>query len=392
MATSTSLPGPHVDLVPVMARWWERWLRGEHNGVDQEPALTWFAQHSTRPGADRAVVEGEWRSAHAWPLPGASTDVRPLGEDVVTYDVLADVGTAAWNSCAGSLPWGQPTDQRFDDAASLTWSWPADTLSLLGHPRLRLRVASSAPVAFVSAKLCDVFPDGTSSLLSRGLLNLTHRSSSSSPEPLPVDKLVDVEVELEAMSWVAAPGHSLRLSVAGTDWPNTLAPPAPVRLTIDCAASSLELPFAGDSSPTTDPLIVWTPTHHSDGAPGAGESKGSWGDRGNGGVTWRVERDVLGRMTACVVDHGSEYDVDGGSAIERYTGRTTVDTQSFEQRAEASADFTLRWPEATVRARAELSWQAGPTSYDIALSAETWQHGEPTASRQWQRTIERDLT
>ncbi|MGZ4611207.1 MAG: CocE/NonD family hydrolase [Actinomycetes bacterium] len=388
MSTATSLPGPHVDLVPVMARWWDRWLRGADNGVDGEPALTWYAQHSTRPAPDRATVDGEWRSAPSWPLPGAIDDVRPLGEGAVSLDVQPDVGTAAWNSCAGSLPWGQPTDQRFDDAASLTWSWPADGLCLLGQPRLRLRLASSAPVAFVSAKLCDVFPDGTSTLLTRGLRNLSHRSSSTDPAPMPVDQLTDVDIELEAMSWVAAPGHSLRLSVAGTDWPNTLAPPGPVTLTVDCAGSALTLPLAGESSPTTSPLIVWTPTHRSDGVSGAAESNREAGE----GVTWRVERDVLGRTTSCAVDHGSAYDVEGGSVVERYTGRVSVDTVSFAQQAEASADFTVRWPEATVRSRAELTWRAGPTAYDVELSVETWLDGQRFAGRSWTRTIERDLT
>jgi hypothetical protein len=68
-------------------------------------------------------------------VPGASTTRLPLGSDLATYDVVPDVGTAAWNSCAGALPWGQPTDQRYDDAASLAWEWPADGMSLLGHPR-----------------------------------------------------------------------------------------------------------------------------------------------------------------------------------------------------------------------------------------------------------------
>jgi predicted acyl esterase len=387
-STETSLPGPHLDLVPVMARWWDAWLRGVDNGVDREPALIWFEQHSTLPGAAREQVAGEWRSGQTWPLPGASSDERPLGGGVVTYDVAPDVGVAAWNSCAGALPWGQPTDQRFDDAASLTWSWPADGLSLLGYPTLRLRLSSSQPVAFVSAKLCDVFPDGTSSLLTRSLLNLTHRSSSVSPSPMPVGEMVDVEVDLEAMSWVAAPGHTLRLSVAGVDWPNTLAPPSPLTLTVDGDASILVLPIAGQSAPVTDPLINWTPTHHSDGVSGAGESTKEAGE----GVTWRIERDVLSGTTSCVVDHGSEYEVEGGSVVEHYAGRVSVDTQTFAQRAEATADFTVRWDEATVRARSELTWAADETSYDVSLTLQTWRNGERFADRHWRRTIARDLT
>jgi len=377
MSTATSLPGPHLDLVPVMARWWDRWLRDEDNWVDEEPALTWFAQRSTRPAADRAMVDGQWRSAPEWPLVGASEDVRGLGSGVVTYAVRPDVGTAAWNSCAGALPWGQPTDQRFDDAASLTWEWPAEGMSLLGHPRVTLRLASSEPVASVSVKLCDVWPDGTSSLLARGLLNLTHRSSSVDPAPMPVGEMVDVVVELEAMSWDASPGHVLRLSLAGVDWPNTVAPPAPVTLTIDRSGSWLVLPVAGESVPADVAAFV-----------------AQRSDDPREGVTWTVEQDVLGHRTVCSVDHRSEDSVDavdGARTTEHYTGRVEVDTVTFAQRASASADLSVQWEDATVRARADLTLDAGPTAYDVELTVRTFCDGEPFAQRRWSRSIARDL-
>ncbi len=379
MSTATSLPGPHLDLVPVMARWWDRWLRGIDDGYDDEPALTWFAQRSTRPGPDRALVEGEWRSAPSWPLDGATVRTLPLGTGVVAYDVLADVGTAAWNSCAGSLPWGQPTDQRYDDAASLTFEWPADGLSLLGHPRLRLRLRSSQPVASVSAKLCDVFPDGTSSLVCRGFLNLTHRTSSTSPSPVPVDEWVDVELEMEAMAFDAdLPGHRLRLSLAGVDWPNTVAPPVPLALTLDLAHCAVYLPMAGSWVPALPLPFVDPPTDDS-------------AHDGDGGVGWHVARDVLRRRTSCSDDHGSEYDVDGGSVAERYTGRVEVDTRTWQQRAWSTAEFTLRWPGATVRARAEVTLVATATSFDLRIELGTWHDDEPFVSRTWEREIPRAL-
>ena len=52
--------------------------------------------------------------------------VIPVGqwgpqELLAPYAVKPDVGTAAWISCAGHLPYGQSLDQRHDDADSLTW-------------------------------------------------------------------------------------------------------------------------------------------------------------------------------------------------------------------------------------------------------------------------------
>ena len=67
MATDNSLPGPRIDLVPEMARWWDRWLRDERNGVDERPPVTVFIRHSTRPAPDLDEQPGVWRDEPAWP-------------------------------------------------------------------------------------------------------------------------------------------------------------------------------------------------------------------------------------------------------------------------------------------------------------------------------------
>jgi putative CocE/NonD family hydrolase len=54
MSTQTSLPGPHIDLVPELIRWFGRWLRDDDNGIDVEPPIAVFARRSTRPAPDLA--------------------------------------------------------------------------------------------------------------------------------------------------------------------------------------------------------------------------------------------------------------------------------------------------------------------------------------------------
>jgi putative CocE/NonD family hydrolase len=165
MAADSSRPGPRIDLVPEMVRWWDRWLRGHRNGVDEGPPVTVYVRHSTRPAPDLDEQPGAWRDEPAWPPDRAATHTLPLaaaapaGGGTDRLEVRADVGSAAWISCAGHLPFGQPDDQREDDAWSLTYDWGLEgELELLGHPRLVVRVGASAPVAFLSAKLCDVLP------------------------------------------------------------------------------------------------------------------------------------------------------------------------------------------------------------------------------------------
>src|SRR4029077_14971761 len=119
-------------------------------------------------------------------LSEASTDVDPNADGADLLTVRGDVGWTAWISCAGHLPFGQPIDQREDEAYSLVYDWGPleEELDILGHPRLEITLRSSVPVTYLNAKLCDVFEDGTSALVTRGLLNLTQRESRTDPRPL----------------------------------------------------------------------------------------------------------------------------------------------------------------------------------------------------------------
>src|SRR5207249_12195151 len=83
---------------------------------------------------------------------------------------------------------------------------------------------------------------GSSALVARGVLNLTHRDSHVEPEPVESGERYRIRLDLDATSWVFERGHRVRLDLAGSDWPNVWPPPSAGRLTIDHAASSLVLP------------------------------------------------------------------------------------------------------------------------------------------------------
>ncbi|HEX6248081.1 MAG TPA: CocE/NonD family hydrolase [Nocardioidaceae bacterium] len=376
-AAHTAAPGPRVDLLPETVRWWDRWLRGHDNGVDDggdgRPAVTAFVRATTRPEPDLEEHRGSW-VREEWPSPRVTARTFPL-EGRPAYDVRPDVGVDAWIDCAGHLPWGQSSDQRHDDAESMTWDRDADAVTLMGHPRVRLRVSADRPVASLSVKLCDVFADGTSALVTRGSLNLSHRDGHADPRPLEPGVEVDVEVLLDACAYAFAPGQRMRLSVAGSDWPNTSCPPEPVTVTVH--GGELTLPVWTGPSPYDAPVL--TP-----GEERSGEEPAS--------VVWRVERDVLRRTTACVVDHGSRYGTaHEGSASERYRGRVEVDRRSFEQRAWSEVSFTLSWPDVEVAASATLDLHATRDSYDVRIELEVSEDDRVVATRRWEQTVPRHL-
>jgi uncharacterized protein len=366
---ATAIPGPRIDLDREMVAWWDRWLRGRG---EHEDRLDVFVRTSTRPEPDLDLHEGYWATfEHANVAagdPGAdisiASDIR-MFDGPRTLEVEPDVGTAAWIDCAGHLPWGLSGDQREDDARSLAWDFEPSSAAIVGQPRVQLRVSSSAPAASLSVKLCDVFDDGTSALITRGTLDLAFRDGAT-PVALAPGEVYDVSLTLDACAYRLDPGQRLRLSVAGSDWPNTVAPPAPLTLTVHDGTVALPLWSGTEAAP---PAF----------APGADSSAEDPGD-----TTWTVTRDVLRRATTCAVRHGSTYPIPhDGTASEEYAGEVVVDRRTFAQRAAAECSYRLRWPEADVRITSTMRVDVDAEGYAVTITAAAFEGEDPVTNRVW---------
>ncbi len=377
-ALDSTLPGPRLDEVAEEVRWWDRWLRRIDNGVDDglgdAPSSTLFVRTSTVPAPDLDTYQGFW-IREQWPCPRTVIETLVLNARD-PYPVNPAVGVDAWIDCAGLMPWGQSGDLRYDDAASLTWDFDGAERAVIGHPVARLRVSVDQPVAYLSVKLNDVFPDGTSALVSRGLLNLTHRDSHAEPTALTPGDIYEIDVELDACAYRFEPGQRLRLSVAGADWPNNAAPPAPLTLTVH--GGELDLPCWSGDSPFGEPEVA---------SPANVEA----GDNGDD-CLWQIERDVLRRTVRARLDYGSEYTgrYDQG-IVERNSGIIEVNQRDFRQRAEVESVYEIRWSEATVRAVTTLELIADADNYDITIDLVATENGTTVAERRWHETSPRDL-
>lgn len=394
-STSTSLPGPHVDLVPEMIRWWDRWLRDDRStGLDEEPPIAIFVRRSTEPRPDLAEVRGEWRYEERWPPERVRTGVWSLEEadgpalgesEEAELRVRGDVGVTAMMWCSGHLPFGQPEDQRPDEVHSLVFDWPVggDPLEILGHPAAEVEVRSSAPVASLSAKLCDVFPDGTSALVSRGFLNLTHRDSHREPSALEPGRAYTVGLELDATSWTFEPGHRIRLDLTGSDWPNLWPVPGPATLSVLARGSRLMLPVA-PAPPLEGRRPELPPPRAEEPARGGADVELP--------VVWREERDILGRETRVVIDHGSENVPETGvRTSERYQGSVGSSRDPGRAWAEGHVTFTLEWPEATATSEVRTRLESDAKAWHLTIQLDVSENGEPRWSRRWDRRFPRNL-
>ena len=357
---TTAMPGPRIDFDAELAGWFDHWLRGAGT---HEDGCDVFVRASTRPEPDLDLHEGQWLRLPSVP-PTAAQLVALEGPRELP--VIADVGTAAWIDCAGHLPWGLSGDQRLDDARSLTWDVAPPAGPVVGYPVARLRVSASAPAASLSVKLCDVFPDGTSALVSRGSLDLAFRSSvHGQPEPLVPGEVYDVEVVLDACAYEWSAGQVLRVSVAGSDWPNTIAPPGPVTITVHSA--EVELPVLEGSWPA--------PTF----GPGAEHTTES-----AEGIAWEIHDDVLARTTTARTVSVSEYDTPyDGRALEDYRGEVSVDRRTFAQRAHADTTLELSWPGVDIRVWSVMDVVVEGGRVDATIRTVAERDGAVVSERTW---------
>ena len=148
---------------------------------------------------------------------------------------------------------------------------------MLGHPRLRLRVTSDRP-RVRSAKITDVFPDGASSLVVRGMMNLAQRATNTEAKPVVPGEPIELDLELEAVAWTFEAGHRIRLDLAGADWPNAWPPPYAATLRFDRADAELELPVLEGPPPVpADPAgsAPWSGASTARRAPTTGGGDGT---------------------------------------------------------------------------------------------------------------------
>jgi hypothetical protein len=95
-----------------------------------------------------------------------------------------------------------------------------------------LTVAVDRPNALLAVRLCDVAPTGASTLVSRGLLNLTHRESDEHPTPLEPGQPYTVTICLNASGYALPAGHRWRVAISPTYWPHAWPSPEPVTLNL----------------------------------------------------------------------------------------------------------------------------------------------------------------
>lgn len=266
-----AVPEPRIGFLQEALRWWDRWLKGVDTDVENDPDYRAWLMDGVRPATWYTERPGRWiaETGHATSqLPLKTLHLTDSGLHNSGGGLSATVrsphhcGAAAGEYCAIWLGPELPGDQRGDDALSSCFDsapLPDDT-DICGAPALHLTLSADQPQAQVAVRLTHVHPDGASTRITYGVLNLSHRNDPSDPQPLEPGMPVEITLKLDHIAYRIPRGHRLRVAVSSAYWPLLWPTTATAGLSLTRGRIDLPLrPADGDEwqFPPPDAAAPW---------------------------------------------------------------------------------------------------------------------------------------
>jgi putative CocE/NonD family hydrolase len=249
-----------IDLLAFRVRWYDRWLKEQLNGLDQDPPVLIYVMGTgddRRSGAGRLKHGGYWRAEREWPLARAEGKPLFLSEDgrldpatptseeshtTYAFDPRNPVPTIGGNISSNpplmtSGGYDQrprpethaatnrlPLSERRDVLVFQTPPLESD-VEVTGTVLVKLWVSSTAKDTDFTAKLVDEIPPnpdyplGFALNIGDSILRLRYRKSLDHPELLEPEKVEPITIQLYPTSNVFKKGHRIRVDISSSNYP-----------------------------------------------------------------------------------------------------------------------------------------------------------------------------
>jgi len=215
-------------------RWFDYWLKGQENGIMDEPPVSYFMMASARKGAfspkNRMLTSANWPPAnrevryYATADNGLTTKAPSAGDSKVSYKF--DPANPVTTYGGANLTFERGPDdqrqvgQRQDYLRFMTPPLDKDVV-ISGPVKVELHAATDGPDTDFVAKLVDVYPDGYEALILDAPIRTRYRNgrlpeqvkmmTPGAPEKLTID-LWPTAITFEK-------GHRIALHISSSNAP-----------------------------------------------------------------------------------------------------------------------------------------------------------------------------
>jgi putative CocE/NonD family hydrolase len=182
-----------------------------------------------------------YRYARDWPIPYVN-DTWYLNHDGLLlenfkgltnkqfsyeYDPRDPVPTIGGNNLMlASGPYDQRSIEGRDDVILFESPTFTEPYEIVGHMWAHLTVKSDCPNTDFTVKITDVYPNGTSMLITDGIINAIRRNGfNKDAPPLNTAGVVEVLIDLWSTAYTFSPGHKIRVAISSSNYPRFAANP-----------------------------------------------------------------------------------------------------------------------------------------------------------------------
>ena len=396
-----AIPGPSIGFLEDANRWFAQWLKQENTGVVDEAVYQVYLQDSVRPQPFYAQRPGKWLGMSGWPTESVQTRTWFLDRQSLV-DEKPEISEVPVSSpqhvglkSGEYMPWfafGEadelPDDQQSEDLNSAVFDVElTETLEIVGSPIAEIAFQCDQPQALLAVRLCDVWPDGASTLITRGIMNLCQRNGKDRPEALVLGQTYTVSIQLNHVGYAVPPGHRLRLAISTSYWP--IAWPSPTRplVHLRCGDSKLHLPLYSNEENHVK-LTEFKDTEL--GQPLATtqlretrQTRTTSVDPESGNHVWEINAD----------NGATRFDDSQLEMASRNLQRYTIHP---EDPLSATAEYEWEWEYSRGKEWATKTWTRTEITCDqefFHLKAESvaWEHDQKVFSKTWNQKYRRDF-
>ncbi|MCD6574010.1 MAG: CocE/NonD family hydrolase [Thermoplasmata archaeon] len=206
------------------------------NDFDKWPAVAYYVMGDV---TDENAPGNAWLIADDWPpLPytttsfyfhkdgSLSTEMTSSDSITFTYNPKRPAPTlGGQNLYIAKGPYDQRLIENRDDVIVFTSDSLNEPVWVTGRIKARLYVSSDCPDTDFTVKICDVYPDGRSMLITDGILRMRNRNGFDHWEFMEAGKVYEIEVDLWSTAYIWNKGHKIRVEVSSSNAPRFLANP-----------------------------------------------------------------------------------------------------------------------------------------------------------------------